>query len=659
MKDANSGTIRDLIKRIEDGVSEADRPAENSDGRVDGPVFTFLIGAGFSMTAGLSGISHLVLALQDYQSNPDRDWYDILDDTADQMLKGDWESTAKITDYYFDLIGQVLPEHRSRHDFITAAIQWASSKRVQMNVEGILLAALMIAGTGGKIPLQDNRKEKHWLAKVFSKHVFTTNFDEVVPNTFYYGNKPLDIIDAPGVREIGLKSEYPTIIYLHGRHLHYDLRNTKLELHLGTNEQKENSETDNSDLFSDFKNLLKHTGLIVIGYAGAKDRVTKAILETLDDPQSLPYGLWWSVYRRIDSIAPHVREAIESNANARYFEQGSDAEQLMRNITSQVGIDESAALNLWRDRLEVISSEVNRFLERASFNFRQFQLEGKQALMFGSTKEVHAVLKDWPKMKPHVLDHSDKQLVAELLNLAGNLMTHIGEKVDAREAFQKAEELLRMKGRFAELMEVLIDYGEFSILTGDFQRAKDMFKEAHTYYKKNEKPLLLAQSKTKTAEAMISLGELEPAKRLLKQSVQICEKYQYDLGLGNNELVYGKAALESNQLAESIIHFNNSVSLFKADGHEASEIIALLELANAYGKDSQTEAALDKAAKAYKKATDLGAERLRMQSLITLSEIQTQMGDNEKALKYRNEAAEMLKVYFDHKVEMKLDTIDQ
>ena len=50
-------------------------------------------------------------------------------------------------------MAKVLPLPQARHDFITAAVQWAASKRMQMNLEGVLLSSILISGTGGNVPL--------------------------------------------------------------------------------------------------------------------------------------------------------------------------------------------------------------------------------------------------------------------------------------------------------------------------------------------------------------------------------------------------------------------------------------------------------------------------------------------------------------------------
>ena len=193
-------------------------------------MFTFLVGAGFSATAGLSSVTHLIASLEKYKQDRTAPLAKVFDDTVEISLSDRNMSAPALTEYYFNLMADVLPLPQARHDFITAAIQWASARRVQMNVEGILMASLLMGGTGANISLAPHKKDRHWMASAFARHVFTTNFDEVMPNTFYFGNQPVEIVDSANSRRVTSAAEYPTVVYLHGRHLHYDIRNTKHEL---------------------------------------------------------------------------------------------------------------------------------------------------------------------------------------------------------------------------------------------------------------------------------------------------------------------------------------------------------------------------------------------------------------------------------------------
>ena len=340
-------TVDQMLGIIDDSVKARQAKYGKGAAPPSGPILTFLVGAGFSVTAGLSSVNHLVVALETFRKDRYQTWFEIFDNTLKDSLNERGLSGPELTDYYFDLIGEVLPLPQSRHDFITAAIQWASERRVQMNVEGILLANLMIAGTGGNAQLHPRRENRHWMAKALTRHVFTTNFDEVLPNTFYFGNQPVEIIDNAS-RDLHTAAEYPTVVYLHGRHLHYDLRNTQKELSAG---KKEEEEKEKEDLFDAFRKILNHTGLVVIGYAGAKDRVTNTILEALEDGNSLPYGLWWSAYRDETALAPEVRDAIGKHERAFVLDPGKDAEQIMRSVSSGAGLDEVKAIERWKERL--------------------------------------------------------------------------------------------------------------------------------------------------------------------------------------------------------------------------------------------------------------------------------------------------------------------
>src|SRR6185436_20170539 len=84
---------------------------------------------------------------------------------------------------------------------------------------------------------------------------------------------------------------YPRVGYLHGCHLHYSLRNTPSEI--ARPEADRTGGVDLPGLFLRFRDVLRSTGLIVLGYSGWDDRAVRAIGDALADGESLPFGLYW------------------------------------------------------------------------------------------------------------------------------------------------------------------------------------------------------------------------------------------------------------------------------------------------------------------------------------------------------------------------------
>ncbi len=566
-------SVAELVKKVEVSVQVRQAKLGKDAPKPAGPLFSFLIGAGFSLTAGLSSVNHLVRALELFKSNKDLSWQEIFDLTLEASFNEEGRTGSELTDHYFHVMGDVLPLPQARHDFITAAIQWASSRRVQMNMEGILLATILMAGTGRKVPLNPRKKKRHWLPHAFARHVFTTNFDEVLPNTFYYGNQAVEILDS-GSRSINAAAEYPTVVYLHGRHLHYDIRNTKHELH-----SRRGVEQGQHDLFTNFRSLLKTTGLIVIGYSGAKDLVTQIILEALEDPESLPYGLWWAAYPDDSAIHKDVRKAINGHERAFFLDPGKDAEQVLRTLSMNIGIDGNSAVSEWRERLRVVSQEVERFLERATFDFRKFQLDATQALFLSSKSMAQTTLREWELMRDHILDHADKLLVADLLSLAARLMVMVGKADAAEVTYLEALELLEKLGDSEKRAGVLMGYGELKLLMMNYKQAGEAFQRSLKLYEQLGRKLGTAELRTKMGELYLACNEPKKAESEYQQGLKVCESVGYALGTGRNLAGLAEVQFHRKELGGAVEKLNEALALHRNDGSEVHIIRDLRSLA--------------------------------------------------------------------------------
>ena len=245
-------SIGDLISQVYNSNNVFRAKQKEIPTNLKGPLFTFLVGAGFSQSAGVPSTSHLISALLKFRKSPSLSWFEIFDQTKDEVIN---ESLGNQANTYFQLIRDVLPNSPDRHYFITSAVQWAAEKQIQMNVESILLATILVNGCSGNLcrtPNFASLKEAYqnqpensyllssrWLTGEFSSQVFTTNFDDVIAVTHYMGNKPIEVIDFPDPRVSASVTEYPRLVHLHGRHIHYDLKNTENEVFNASDEGTE------------------------------------------------------------------------------------------------------------------------------------------------------------------------------------------------------------------------------------------------------------------------------------------------------------------------------------------------------------------------------------------------------------------------------------
>jgi hypothetical protein len=310
------------------------------------PQFTFLAGAGLSIGAGMLSTPEMVSAMRIHEQSPDLQLDDVFDRArklGDKQLPGD----------YYELMGDVLGDASGRQAFVTSAVQWAAKQQDPLSEEARLLATLLTAGAGRKAPLwgrcgdilveEDNR-----LFGSFARHVFTTNFDEVLPTAFYRRNWPVEVFDRPGKYTIHGNTDYPAIVYLHGRHLHYDLRNIPPELQQGA----QRATRQEGDLFTQFRQMLESTGLIIVGYSGdIEDRVIETILQAAIDGGLARHNIYWALYRDESSISHEARQLVGGCPNAYYLvsddEQPLSAKRLLRQLFEALGANPDSSLVDW------------------------------------------------------------------------------------------------------------------------------------------------------------------------------------------------------------------------------------------------------------------------------------------------------------------------
>ncbi|MCX5846364.1 MAG: tetratricopeptide repeat protein [Deltaproteobacteria bacterium] len=569
-KQDKSASVQQMIAKVINTVDARQAKLGKNAPMPSGPLFTFLLGAGFSVTAGVPDVRHLVSALEYFRKSPKTTWQEIFDSTSDKPYGPVKLTGVELTEYYFRIMAKILPLPQARHDFITAAVQWAASKRMQMNLEGILLSSILIAGTGGNVPLSRSRSDRHWLSRCFARHVFTTNFDEVLPTTFYYGNQPVEIIDGSAERGISAAAEYPVIAYLHGRHLHFDIRNTPQELKFKSRTKKDKDKTKevDRDIFIQFRNLLRSTGLIVIGYSGAMDMVTEYIIDAIDDPNSLPYGLWWVAYKDIGVLHPKAQSLIDNYERAFYLDPGKDAEQLMRLISQEIGIDEISAIRKWTRQLKKVSSGVNMFLKRVQYDFRKFQMDAAMASLTCSDAEIRDILNQWQEMEKYVLAHGDKVFVGELLSLVTKLMVSAGAMDDAAKLYGEAIALAGKTGNEKKLGQDLLGMSSLYFLEGNLEMAGNSAVTAFDLFRKYGMGLAEAGAIRVLGDICLMKGDTDTARKKYREAAEKCGGESHAREMAHNIKGLADILMVSGKYGEAREKYEEALSMHLDDGDE-------------------------------------------------------------------------------------------
>ena len=318
-------------------------------------LFTFLVGAGFSVSAGMPSTSHLVRVMRqrlDSQDLPLRPWRELLDEA--QSSRSDPGEPAAVA--YQRLLNDPalfpFPPHRQR--FITEVVRWAADRQIEMSRESLLMSALLNAGS-------DSAPADSGLAQWIAHTVYTTNFDEVLPQTFRYCGEAVAVVDHPYAhgRAQG-DAFYPRIVYLHGSHLYYDLRNTEQELSAADRDRT--GGVDLTGLFQRFRDTLRSTGLIVLGYSGWRDRAMAAIRDALADRESLPFHLYWGAYPDANSLSDEARAILDDHAGRAFLlEPGKTAAEVLSLLSEQLEFKYEETWSKWSDRIDRLQSHVDQF----------------------------------------------------------------------------------------------------------------------------------------------------------------------------------------------------------------------------------------------------------------------------------------------------------
>ena len=268
-----------------------------------------LVGAGFSRSAGIPLASEIAGILARYKnlrrtdpatplsySTIIRDFFEegFSPDAEMEMLKKDpdyaeLDYVAAYKSLFAD--AEIFPDNSvSRANFIADMISASQERYHGYNFESIYLAYLC--------------NQARVLGRPRINTILTTNFDDVIPNSFSELSAPCRLLDQWHlIEKEDSITEYPRVVYLHGRYLHYDLANTEEEI------------KQRGSLIANFLRALPQASkLIVIGYSGWEDEVMTGIKAILADREHrrLAAGIHWCHYGKLETASTKLVELAES-----------------------------------------------------------------------------------------------------------------------------------------------------------------------------------------------------------------------------------------------------------------------------------------------------------------------------------------------------------
>lgn len=219
------------------------------------PNFTLFLGAGSSVTSGVTTASEMIAGWRDKLYS----MYGTGEGVESHMAKYHW---FKRPEEYSVLFETLYDQASQRREYIESCLEKASP-------------------SWGYIYLVNLIKNNAF------NTVFTTNFDDLLNEACYLFSgdvRPLVCAHDSSIRTLRITSSRPKIIKLHGDFLFDDIKNTVKEL-----ESLENNMRDK------FKQYATEYGMIFVGYAGHDRSIMDTLNTLLKSDYNFPHGIYWCV----------------------------------------------------------------------------------------------------------------------------------------------------------------------------------------------------------------------------------------------------------------------------------------------------------------------------------------------------------------------------
>ncbi|HEX3129524.1 MAG TPA: SIR2 family protein [Thermoanaerobaculia bacterium] len=328
-----------LIAQFADAMSSA--------GQVS---YSFLLGAGFSKSAGIPLARDIAAILANYKIAKVRRANETLTEIIRRVLqeKDAWPQAAQALtsvlgpsfltgDYstmYTKLFDdkQIFPlDLRSQTQFVAELLATAEQMSLGWNFESLYLGYLC------------TRLHNHSSLRINT--ILTTNFDNVLVNSFSHLDGHFRVLDHPqAITEDTVDTRYPRLLYLHGRYLHYRVINSQRQMEYLLEALKDNHPRGKNHRIEAIIQSLRHAseggGLIVIGYDGWEDAVMKVLERELANERGFDAGIIWCHYGSRESIRPSVLRLARESYRIKIVPNIS-ALEVMQCLLGATGLSEA------------------------------------------------------------------------------------------------------------------------------------------------------------------------------------------------------------------------------------------------------------------------------------------------------------------------------
>lgn len=264
------------LKHKKRSISDLVRYIKNTSSNAEGigtPNFSLLLGAGASVTSGIRSGNQLV-----------KSWKQEIYDEEHQIDETEESFYERVKSTWFDENNAYSSLFEHRYDL---------QRQRRMFVENQVAGKSPSIGYAYLVSLID---------KNFFNTVFTTNFDDLLNESFYRfsSSRPIVCAHDSSISGVTITSKRPKIIKLHGDYLFDNIKTTLRE-----------TESLEQNMRQKFQEFAKDFGLIVIGYSGQDRSIMDILAYLLQHDEYLKNGVYWCLREgEIEKIGGELKKLL-------------------------------------------------------------------------------------------------------------------------------------------------------------------------------------------------------------------------------------------------------------------------------------------------------------------------------------------------------------
>ena len=269
------------------------------------PQLMWFIGAGCSRSSGLPAAVDLIWDLKRRyycaRENQDLQGHDTTNPAIREKIQAyflglgcpkQW-SPQEYSHFFELMFGEDL---HAQHSYIQ---EWMSPDKVTPTIGPRALAGL--------------------LAISRSRVVFTTNFDDVIENAYATVSQknisPFHLEGSYAALDALNAEEFPLYAKIHGDFRYRKIKNLSNDLR-----------SNDAKIQKCFVSAAGRYGLVVAGYSGRDGNVMSMLEQSLEQPNSFPFGIWWALPRARSAEPPvlkFIQTAQDKGLRAHIVEAGT------------------------------------------------------------------------------------------------------------------------------------------------------------------------------------------------------------------------------------------------------------------------------------------------------------------------------------------------